>query len=156
MTFQEFLEKKATQRESKDRRELRDEWVASVTRLLETIRRWLGESDPKKVLEVSTTNVLRHEPYLGTYEIPSLKISLGDQSIGLLPNGRLAVGVVGTHGNLGLRAEGRIDIGDGIRKCILYRTVSQGEETWYALDENFQAKPLDKARLEEILQDFLS
>ena len=52
MTFQEFLEKQATKQHHKEHRARREEWIAAVGRLLEQIRAWLAESDPKKVLDV--------------------------------------------------------------------------------------------------------
>jgi hypothetical protein len=66
------------------------------------------------------------------------------------------VGVVGPQGDVGIRAEGRVDITDGIRRHILYRTLKDAQEKWYALDERYQAAPLDRTRFEEILQDLLS
>ncbi|HKI36992.1 MAG TPA: hypothetical protein VKA46_34385 [Gemmataceae bacterium] len=156
MTFREFLEKQARRQNHKDRRERRDEWVAAVGRLVERLRAWLAESDPEKVLDVVPIEIERAEPDLGTYRVPSLKISLSDAAVEVVPVGRNVVGVVGPRGDVGIRAEGRVDITDGVRRYILYRTLKDGQETWYALDERFRAAPLDRSRLEGILQDLLS
>ena len=64
--------------------------------------------------------------------------------------------VRGAFGGAGIPADGRVDITDGIRKYMLYRTLKDGQETWYAVDERFQAAPLDRSRFEAILQDLLS
>lgn len=156
MTFQQFLERHAQQQQHQERRERRNEWIAAVERLLNQLRTWLAESDPAKVLDVVPVEVERAEPDLGAYRISSLKISLGDGAVQVIPIGRNVVGVVGPRGAGGIRAEGRVDITDGIRKYILYRTLDDGQEKWYALDEDFQAALFDRGRLEAILLDLLS
>jgi hypothetical protein len=179
-TFQEFLEKHAEQQRSREKRERREEWIAAAGRLVKQIRAWLAESDPKQVLEVLAFDVQRSEPDLGTYTIPSLKIGLGDASVRVEPVGRNAMGIIGARAGSGLgaagwsgsglgteggvaaqvpvgaRAEGRVDLTDGIRRYILYRTLMDGQENWYALDERFQPAPLDRGRLEAMLLDLLS
>lgn len=156
MTFREFLEKQAQQSRTKERRERREEWMQAVGRLTGQLRGWLAESDPTGVLDVVPVEMEKAEPGLGTYRVPGLKISLGAASVEVVPVGRNVVGVVGPHGDVGVRAEGRVDITDGVRRYILYRTLQGGQETWHALDDHFQAAPLDRARLEGILQDLLS
>lgn len=156
MTFREFLEKQAEQQRHKERRERREEWTAAVGRLIDRLRAWLAESDPKQVLDVLPMETEIAEPGLGVYRVPGLKVSLGDAAVRVVPVGRNVVGLVGPQGDVGGRAEGRVDITDGIRKYILYRTLQEGQENWYALDERFRAAPLDRGRLEGILQDLLS
>jgi hypothetical protein len=152
-TFQEFLEKLARQQHHQERHARREEWIAAVGRLLDRLRQWLTESDPNRVLEILPMEILAVEPGLGSYTVPSLKIGLGDVSVRVVPVGRDAVGVIERDG--GIR-EGRVDITDGVRRYILYRTLQDQQESWYVLDERFQAAPLDRSRLEEILQDLLS
>jgi hypothetical protein len=156
MTFQEFLEKQAEQRHHKERRQQREEWIAAVGRLITQLRAWLDEADPTKILDVLPIDTEKAEPGLGLYTIPALKISLGDASVQVLPVGGKVLGFVGPNSDGGMRAEGRVDITDGVRRYILYRTLKDGEEQWYALDEHFQPAPLDRPRLERILQDLLS
>jgi hypothetical protein len=156
MTFREFLEKQAQQSHHKEGRERREEWITAVGRLIEQMRAWLAESDPASVLDVVLIEMEKAEPGLGIYKIPSLKISLGEAAVQVVPVGRNAMGIVDAQGDVGMRAEGRVDITDGIRRYILYRTLKDGKEKWYALDERFQAAPLDSTRLEGILQELLS
>jgi hypothetical protein len=156
MTFREFLETKAQQSHHRERRERREEWITAVRQLVEQLRAWLAESDPAGVLDIVPMEIERAEPGLGIFRIPSLKISLGEAAVEVMPVGRYAVGMVGPQGDAGMRAEGRVDITDGIRRYILYRTLQDAQEKWYALDERFQAVPLDRARFEGILQDLLS
>jgi hypothetical protein len=156
MTFPEFLKKKAQEPQHTQRRERRDEWVAAVDRLINQLRAWLAASDPEQVLEVVPLHFEKGEPNLGVYQVDGLKIGVGDASVQVVPVGRDVVGLVGPRGDSGVRAEGRVDITDGVRKYILYRTLKDGQEKWYALDERFEAAPLDQGRLEVILLDLLS
>ncbi len=156
MTLRELLEKKADQQQYKNLRARQEEWVAAVDRLIGKMRTWLGEADPKGVLDLAPIEIQRSEPGLGTYKIRKLKINLGEAAVLVEPVGRNVVGVVGGQGGAEFRAEGRVDITDGIRRYILYRTLTEGQETWYALDQQFCAAPLDRERLEGILQDLLS
>jgi hypothetical protein len=156
MTFREFLKRKAEEERQAERRQRRDEWVAAVGRLIQQVRTWLEESDPEHFLDIVPQEVEKVEQGLGLYKAPGLKIGVGDAAVRVVPVGRNAVGLVGPQGDDGVRAEGRVDITDGVRKYILYRTVKDGQEAWYALDEEFKAAPLDRTRLEAILQDLLS
>ena len=157
MTFREFLDKQAQQKQQhEERRQRREQWIAALDRLIKQLSAWLAEADPGRVLDVVRTDVERAEPGLGTYQAPSLTISLGEAAVLVVPVGRDVVGIVGSQGDIGIRAEGRVDITDGIRKYILYRTLKDGQEKWYALDEHFKAEPLNREQLEKILQDLLS
>jgi hypothetical protein len=156
MTFQEFLERRANQQQHRVRRERREEWIAAVGRLMDQLRAWLAEADPASVLDVIPITMEKAEPGLGIYSIPGLKISLGNAAVQVVPIGRNAVGHVGPQGDSGMPAEGRVDITDGVRKYILYRTLENRQDKWHALDEHFQARPLDRGQLEAILQDLLS
>jgi hypothetical protein len=156
MTFREFLDKQAQRSDHVERRQRRDEWVAVVGRFLNQLRAWLVESDPKGVLDVVPMEIERFEPNLGSYRIAALKINLGASAVEVTPVGRNTVGIMEPPGDAVLRAEGRVDITDGIRRYICYRTLKEGQEKWYAVDERFQAWPLDKERVEAILQDLLS
>jgi hypothetical protein len=156
MPFREFLEKRAQHPHQRERRERREEWITAVHRLVEQLRAWLAESDPGAVLDVVPIEIEKAEPGLGVYRIPGLKVRLGEAAVEVVPVGRNVVGGVGPQGAVGVQAEGRVDVTDGIRRYILYRTLQDGQEKWYALDERFQAAPLDRVRLEGILQDLLS
>jgi hypothetical protein len=155
-TFQEFLDKQAKQQHHSGWREQRDEWIAAVSRLMEKLGAWLAESDPKKVLDVVPIEHRSIEPNLGIYIAPGLRISLNQTVVDVAPIGRNVISTIAPHGNAGVRSEGRVDITDGVRKYMLYRTLKDGQEIWYAVDERFQAAPLDRSRFEAILQDLLS
>src|SRR3954452_5962706 len=104
MTFQQFLESRARQVGSKERRDRRDEWVGAVARLVAQLRAWLAESDPQRVLDVVPLEIERVEPGLGLFSIQSLKVSLGLVSVQVGRVGWDAVGVVDVPGEKGVRA----------------------------------------------------
>jgi len=156
MTFQEFLRKKAEELGQDSLRQRKNEWVAAVERLMDTIRGWLYEADPDGTLLVNVEKRERGEPGLGRYVVPSLRIELGENVVHVLPTARNVMGLVAAPGESEQRAQGRVDITDGGERYILYRTFKDGQESWYALDESFKAAPFDRKRLEAILLDLLS
>jgi hypothetical protein len=155
-TFQDFLQRKASEHHHAERREKREEWISAVRRLLDDIRSWLAESDPDRLLDVISYDVERWEPGLGSYTIQALTIGVGDTAVKVVPVGRDAVGLVSAQGDAGARAEGRVDITDGVRKYILYRTFRDGQQQWHVLNADFHPVPLTRAALENVLQDLLS
>jgi hypothetical protein len=156
MTFREFLRHKADEQRQPERRQRREEWIAAIGRLLDQLRAWLAESDPEHLLDVVQLELEKVEPGLGLDKAPSLEIGVGDAKVRVVPVGRNVVGAVDAHGNGGARAEGRVDVTDGVRKYILYRVIRDGQDHWYALNEAFKATPLDRERLEAILQDLFA
>jgi hypothetical protein len=156
MTFQDFLKQKAADEKEHKRRKRRAEWRAAVERLLDQIRAWLAESDPERILDVTPDQAERWEPGLGYCSLPTLTIEVGSDTIRVEPMGRHALGIVELPSGAVLKAEGRVDITAGARKYILYRTIADDKETWYALDEKFAPTRLDRGRLEAIVQDLLS
>jgi hypothetical protein len=156
MSFREFLERKAGEPQQKERRERRHQWTVAVGRLMDQLRAWLAQSDPGGLLDIVPLELEQAEPGLGVYKVPGLKIGVGDAAVQVVPVGRNVVGRVGSGREAGVRAEGRVDITDGVRKYILYRLVENGHDHWYALNEKFEAAPLNREQLEAILQDLLS
>jgi hypothetical protein len=156
MTFQEFLRKKTEELQQDTQRQRKNEWVASVERLMDTIRGWLHEADPEGMLYVNVERLEKGERGLGRYMVPSLRIELGENVVHVLPTARNVIGLVAAPGESEQRAQGRVDITDDAEQFILYRTLQDGQERWYALDEKFNAAPFDRNRLEAILQDLLS
>jgi hypothetical protein len=154
-SFQEFLKKKAEEQNQGFRRELRDEWIDAVNRLIQQIDTWLTESDPEGLLDRTDFTVEKVEAGIGPYQINGLKISVGDLSVQVRPVARRVVGSSRLREG-GTEVVGRVDITDGIKKYILWRTFNDGIESWEVVDEQFGSRPFDKIQLESILQDLLS
>ena len=154
-SFQEFLHKKAEEQGQTSRRERRDEWVLAVNRLYDQILGWLREADPDGLLELIPLSFNKAEKGLGPYKVQGLQIGMGDLSVQVLPVARNVVGSPRIMGD-GAQLAGRVDITDGIKKYVLRRVLKDGAESWEVLDDHFDAAPLDRARLESILQDLLA
>jgi len=154
-SFREFLKEKAKEKDHVERRQRREEWVAAISRLIAQFLTWLQEADPEGVLEIFPVDLEKAEQGLGPYQVPGLTIRLSEAVVQVIPVARNVVGYVGTRGDHGVKAEGRIDMTDGARKYILYRTLADGEH-WYVLDERYQPTPLDRERFVAVLQDLLS
>ena len=155
-SFQEFLKKKAEEQRDVPARERREEWVASLDRLWDQVVAWLKEDDPEGFLAISRGTTSLTERGLGTYDAPTLDISVGGSEVSMRPIARNVVGSVDLPGRAPRRADGCVDIADRSTRYRIYRIVEDGREAWYAVGERHKVSPLDKARLEEILQDLLS
>jgi hypothetical protein len=155
-TLREFLQDKAREQDQQERHRRREEWVAAVGRLLGQFRTWLQEADSDGLLELIPVDFDKLEEGLGAYRIQGLTIRLGGSEIRVVPVGRTVVGYFGRPAGGSVRAEVRVDITDGGRKYVLYRSLQDGEEHWYALNEQHESRLLDRERFEAIMQELLS
>src|SRR5690349_5159303 len=127
-TLQEFLKEKAHEQDIVARRKRREEWLGAVARLMEQIKGWLRDADPEGILSVVPIPVDRNETGLGSYRAEGFNISLNDDtSVQVIPIARNVAGFLAG----GRRAEGRVDITNGVEKHSLYRTFEDGVENWY-------------------------
>src|SRR5260370_41149915 len=127
--LRESLSEKAKENDMVRRLEVRREWVAAVTRLMQQLETWLQEADPEKLLSVYTTMHPAREQHLGHYDVPGLEVEFRDTRVRILPVGRnvLRSGDLGTPET---RAAGRVDITKGGNKCYLFRDVLDGTDHW--------------------------
>jgi hypothetical protein len=115
-TFQDVLEKIGNKQETKQRRSRREEWLQALRDLIGRLRHWLDESDPNGVLAVVEEEMETNEPDLGPCTAPSLRIGVDNDVVKVLPIARGALGFLGELGRVGTRAEGRVDITNGLKK----------------------------------------
>jgi hypothetical protein len=164
--FQEFLRKKTEGSAWKERKERRGEWLGALNRLFAEIRAFLREADPEGLIETVDYEVERVEERLGVYNAPALRVRLNTASADFIPMGlnlrkplslENLLGVPGNRSRWGDLAGGRVDITDGERKHILFRSIQDGQDHWYVMTaERTGLIPFDRQSLEEILQDLLS
>ena len=110
--------------------------------------RWLAEEDMHRVLTVEGGTVKKDEEGIGPYTVPALRINLSSRFVDVVPVGRNVVGGIGNEGDLGFRAEGRVDMQAQGRKYMLYRIVENGERQWVIVDDdNYEVKYLTKTSL---------
>jgi hypothetical protein len=157
LSFQEWVEKKAEEAQSSERLQRRAEWLRAYEDFKEQIRRWLREDGLEERIEIHPEWVQRREGGLGTYNIEGLRIDIGDSSVKVVPISRNVIGYVNLPGGGEFRASGRVDITDGIHKYVLYRTIQDGQDVWYAVDEDrYAVTPFTRERLQKILMDLMS
>jgi len=158
MTLREFLLQNAPRAEQeKRRRQSREEWIAAVDRLLAQLRAWLSEGDTVEFLDIESLDFEKREQGLGTYHIRGLAIHFGESTVKVVPVGRNVLAHLGPYAEAGHeKAEGRVDITNGSYKYFLYRKLTNDSEQWFVQDERSEIRPLDRERLEAILQDLLS
>ncbi len=75
----------------------------------------------------------------------------------MVPVGRNVVGGIGNKGDLGFRAEGRVDMQARGRKYMLYRIVENGDRRWVIVDDDdYEVKYLTKETFVDALRDLMS
>jgi hypothetical protein len=157
LTFRDWVEKKDEEAHSSERMQRQAEWLQAYGELKEQIRQWLREDGLKERIAIQSEWVQRRELGLGTYNVEGLRIEIGDSSVKIEPMGRSVIGSVNPPGGGEFRASGRVDIGNGVQKYVLYRTIQDGKDVWYAVDEDrYAVTPFTRERLQEILMDLMS
>ncbi len=156
--FKEWLAEQAKRQGSvEQRRRLIEDWQDAVTELFATILQWLREEDTEQVLTVETGKRSKEEEGLGAYEVAALRINLAAKFVELIPEGRNVVGGIGRSGDLGFRAEGRVDLRNRTRKYMLFRVASTAGRKWVIVDDDHYAiQDLTKDTFVAALQDLLS
>lgn len=112
-SLKELLQRLAKKRgESEpDWTERKNAWLKSLDELYSRLEGWLTESKEAGVVTTDRDWVSITEEYLGTYNAPTFRISLGARSVLFRPVGTLIVG-----------AYGRVDVSAGSRRCLLIRS----------------------------------
>jgi hypothetical protein len=95
----EFLrkQKEAASPERAERR--RKEWLAALDQLIQQIHSWLTDAEDEKLIKVRKSNITISEETLGTYQAPSLTLTVGTKTVTLKPIGGVIIG-----------ADGRVDM----------------------------------------------
>jgi len=158
LTFKDWLAQQGAEDSGEaDRTRTVEEWADDSSRLYADIIRWLAADDADRLLKVSSNKIPREEQGLGRYEVPTLSIHLRNRVVDLIPVARNVVGSTGTRGDLGVRAEGRVDMTNGADKYMLYRAIYPAGPRWVIVDDDtYTVRDLDKDAFEAALQDLLS
>lgn len=157
-TLTEFLREQAEKRKGKmaERQGVLDEWVEALNRLYDTVREWLREADPDGVLAVKTAEWKVTEEELGTYAAPRIDIHGLGRWVGFVPKARHTVGTATPpQASAPVRATGRVDITNELRRYILYRVPTDAGDEWVIDDLRSPARPFDRAAFEAALMSYL-
>jgi hypothetical protein len=154
----DFLKGRGEQHRAQEptRRQVREEWVQAVDRLLKQIEGWLKDADPEHLLQVERKTVEKQEVIAGAYTAPALAITLGDRRVEVRPVARGVVGPFSKESPYGARSQGRVDLTDGTDRFMLYRFVNEQGEAWVYLDEEeYMPHPFEREVFERALVSLL-
>lgn len=156
--LKEFLRKQAEeQREHSPTREaIRADWVSAVEQLIDRMAEWVRENDVGNALKVDFTSHQIHERRIGRYVVKGLLISLPSREVRIEPIARFSIGsYVGDAFGSTIR-DGRVDMSNGTRKYMLYRTAGGRPDQWVIVDDrSYDAKDFDRPAFEEALLSML-
>lgn len=159
MSLKEYLASEAEklQSEQSDAMKKRDEWVASVGRLLAQIRKWLGEADSRGILTYTSGQMTLREAGIGTYDVPLLLIELGAREVSIKPIARFVAGPLSSTGAMHiLRSYGRVDMGNRLEKYMIFRTEKELDGPWIIIEEDgYRSQPFNKETFESAFQRLL-
>jgi hypothetical protein len=158
-TLEEFL----TEREQMERGRadekiaVQKEWIGAVRRLIDQMTEWLRAADKNHLLEIEETQYKLREVDVGVYTVPGLVIWLEAQEARVIPVARMVVGPDLSNGLIHVvRAFGRVDMTDGEKKFLLFRTEIDPADAWVILeDEGFTFKRFTRESFEEATQSLL-
>jgi len=157
LNFKDWLATQAEREGSAEQRKQRiEEWKEAVAGLFAQVIHWLASDDDLRVLTVETGTTQKDEAGLGRYEISALRIHLASRFVEFVPVSRNIVGTVGPQGDMGFRAEGRVDMRSRNGKFMLFRLGTSDGQRWIILDDvEYLPKDLTKESFETALQELL-
>ncbi len=135
----------------------RDEWIASVERLLAQIKEWLHEADTRQILTFEEGRVSLREVGIGGYEVPCLHIEIGARQVSIKPVARVVAGALSSTGSIHiLKSYGRVDMASPLEKYMLFRTEKEPEDRWVIIEEDgYRSQPFDRDSFESAFQRLL-
>jgi hypothetical protein len=154
----EFLKKQATELRTSERdaRSVLDDWIGSVSELLQKMETWLREADSEKILRIEHVEHRMRERVIGSYGVKGLVVRMGDNEVRIAPVARYSIGsFVGDSLGESIR-NGRVDMTNGQNRFMLYRKSGSVGEWLIVDDQNYQARPLDKENFESAIQSLLT
>jgi len=158
-TLEEFLHERAEieRGHADEKTALQREWVGAVQRLIGQITGWLRDADKEHLLEIEEKCHKLREVDVGVYTAPGLVIRLESQEARVIPVARMVVGPDLSNGLIRvIRAFGRVDMTDGEKKFLLFRTEVAPADEWVILeDEGFTFKRFTRESFEEAAQSLL-
>ena len=149
MTLEEKLKRIAERagEAKEDTLERQDEWISAVNHLYDEVENWLKPLTDKKFLTVIRIPMQKSEELLGDYEIDTLEIRAGDETVVMEPFGRNVIGALG-----------RIDVflrGFRSDAQMLVRLANLEDELrWELWEHKFSGSPrysFNKDTLEKVL-----
>jgi hypothetical protein len=159
MSFKEFLKsQEATiKAEAQASERLKKQWETALLDLMTTIKSWLSESDPDRLLQIKDHVVTIYDNQIDQPSLPGLDIFMGSRAISIRPIS--AKTVIGPR-RKPVEGEwtGRVDLIGNPYSFELWLLVdAQGESRWYIRDDRkYTLHPLTRESLENALVELFS
>ncbi|HTU92934.1 MAG TPA: hypothetical protein VMF69_22830 [Gemmataceae bacterium] len=102
MTLREFLLQNAPRAEQENqRRQSREQWIATVDGLLAQLHAWITETGTAELLNLEPLEFEKREQGLGAYHIQGLAIHFGESTVKVMPVGRNVLANLGQYAEPG-------------------------------------------------------
>jgi hypothetical protein len=122
------------------------EWVGALDSLFRQIESWLAASDPDGLIERTRESVVEFDPALGEYEMPVLRISLGDWTVRIKPRARYVAATVLPPGQeKPVRAHGLVETRNMVGAGYYLFQLPDGK--WYIQSEAGPMAPDNRVEL---------
>jgi hypothetical protein len=122
----------------------KDSWIRSVEGLYKLIEEMLRDSIAAKDVLVSRTDIEVTEDFVGTYSIPALELSVGNERVEFRPKGITVIG-----------AEGRLDIRGQRDSVTLLKDAANADGGWTIVLQRVPrviTVELDRESLRDVLE----
>jgi hypothetical protein len=158
-TLEEFLHERAEIERGRAHEKIavQKEWIGAVRRLIDQMAAWLRAADTEHLLEVEEECHKLREIDVGVYTAPVLVIRLESQEARVIPVARMVVGPDLSNGTIRVnRAFGRVDLTDGGKKFMLFRSQKDPSDRWVIVeDEGYTIDKFDREAFEKALVSLL-
>ena len=122
----------------------KDTWVRSVETLYGLVQEMLRDSIASKDVTIRTFDTQVNEDFIGTYSIPVLEVTVGNERVEFRPKGITVIG-----------ASGRVDIRGERDTVTLLRDEQDVRSGWTVVLQrvpNLRTAPLDRESLRYALE----
>lgn len=124
----------------------RDRYLAALDQLYSLILDdYLGGAETAGLIEVARSTTTIQEPFVGTYEAPTLLLSIGKQQVGFVPKGSVIAG-----------AAGRVDVIGEAKELSLGWTYDESWVVIFARSPELWMDPLDASSFLDLLRVVMS
>ncbi len=131
-------------------------WEEAIQRLLAQLRSWIEDADAEHTLNVTEFPVSVYEEELGRWSAQGLAMVVGLTEVRIVPIACNVLRTIDENGRSGIRAQGRVDLTNDVRKYLLYRLITDGGDRWViAEDDGDRVEPLTRSTFEAALVSLL-
>ncbi len=150
-TLTEYLRSEAAhiRAESEQRKAATLDWQRATQDLVTQLVTWLSEADPDQLLRLRQTDNTFEDYDLGRYVLKGLSVSLGRNTVRVVPYPLPVVGMIQPPGDATRRRiDGRVDLDSGMERVPLYLVKTGDRDVWMWWTHGGVGAPFDKGSFE--------